>query len=155
MQTVRSAALKDLMTVASWIRTADECERWAGTQVTFPIDLVALPSTIEFARQNAYVMVLDGSVIAFGQVFDKPQNRQHLAKFIVNPTHRGRGYGRIFLQELLWRATADRVSLNVNENNSVAISLYAGAGFMVAERPADQRASPRTRYMEWKRAVTE
>ena len=152
MYAIRSATLEDLTIVVSWIRTADECERWAGTQVAFPIDLSSLPSTIRFAERSAYVMVLGGSVMAFGQVLDKPQNRQHLATFIVSPMHRGRGHGRTLLRELLHRATADRVSLNVNDNNSVAISLYAAAGFTVAERPQDQQASPRSRYMEWKRS---
>lgn len=154
MSTIRFATLEDLTVVASWIRTADECERWAGPQVAFPIDLSTLPSIIRFAERNAYVMVLDGSVMAFGQVLDKPQNRQHLATFIVSPMHRSRGYGRKFLHELLDRATADRVSLNVKEDNSVAISLYAAAGFAAADRPQDQPASPRTRYMEWKRSRT-
>jgi len=149
MYVIRSATLQDLPIVASWIRTADECERWAGTQVAFPINLSTLHRAIRFAEQNAYVMVMGGSVIAFGQVLDKPHNRQHLATFIVSTMHRGRGYGRKFLLELLHRASAGRVSLNVNEDNSVAISLYAAAGFTAAERPQEQQASPRTRYMEW------
>jgi ribosomal protein S18 acetylase RimI-like enzyme len=152
MHAVRSATLPDLLIVASWIRTVDDCERWAGTQVAFPIDFVALPRTIDVARRNTYVLTLDDTVIAFGQVVDKPQNRQHLANIIVSPLHRGRGHGRTLLQELLGRTTADRVSLNVNEDNPVAISLYAAAGFLPTERPPDQHASPRTHYMEWKRA---
>jgi len=153
MYVIRSATLQDLTIVVSWIRTADECERWAGTQVAYPIDLSTLPSTIKFAERNAYTMLIGGSVMAFGQVLDKPQNRQHLATFIISPMHRSRGHGRTFLHELLHRATADRVGLNVNEDNSVAISLYAAAGFTAAERPQDQQASPRSRYMEWKRSV--
>lgn len=153
MYAVRSATLQDLMIAASWIRTPEECERWGGTQVAFPIDLATLPATIGFAEQNAYVMVLGGSVMAFGQLLDKPQSRQHLATFIVSPMYRGRGHGRTFLHELLHRATARRVSLNVNEDNSVAISLYAAAGFTPAERPHDQRASPRSRYLEWRRSL--
>jgi len=151
MHAVRPATLEDLMVVASWIRTPDECERWGGTQVPFPIDRVALPDTIGFTEQNAYVMIVGGSLIAFGQIFDKPQHRQHLAKFIVSPIHRGRGYGRKFLYDLLGRTTVDRVSLNVNQDNSAAIALYAAAGFVVADRPPDQGASARTRYMERKR----
>ncbi len=155
MYAIRSATLEDLTIVVSWIRTADECERWAGAQVAFPIDISTLPRTIRFAERSAYVMVLGGSVMAFGQVLDKPQNRQHLAKFIVRPMDRGRGHGRTFLDELLHRTTADRVSLNVNADNSVAISLYAATGFAAAERPQDQRASPRSCYMEWKRSRTD
>lgn len=154
MPAVRSATLEDLMVVASWIATSDECERWAGTQVAFPIDRVALPHTIGFTERNAHVMIVGGAVVAFGQIFDKSQQRQHLATFIVSPDQRGRGYGRKFLHELLGRTTADRVSLNVNQDNNVAIALYAAAGFVVADRPPEQGASPRTRYMERKRMGT-
>ena len=154
MHAIRSATLNDLLIVASWIRTAAECERWAGTQVAFPIDLVALPETIGFAKRSPYLLTLDGAIMAFGQVVDKPQNRQHLVNIIVSPSHRGRGYGRTFLRELLDRTTADRVSLNVNEDNLVAVSLYAAAGFFLTERPLDQQGSPRTHYMEWKRACS-
>ncbi len=72
MYAIRSATLEDLTIVVSWIRTAEECERWAGTQVALPIDLSTLPSTIRFAARTAYLMVLGGSVMAFGQVLDKP-----------------------------------------------------------------------------------
>ncbi len=153
MYAIRSATLEDLTIVVSWIRTADECGRWAGAQVAFPVDLSTLPRTIGFTERNAYVMVRGGSLTAFGQVLDKPHDRQHLAKFIVRPMDRGRGYGRTFLHELLQRATADRISLNVNEDNSVAIALYTATGFTAAERPQDQQASPRSRYMEWKRSL--
>ena len=150
MYAITFATLGDLPEVASWVRSAEECERWAGTQVTFPIDLAALPSTLGFTEQNAYAMTLDGAVVAFSQVVAKPKNRQHLAKFIVNPRFRGQGYGRAFLHELLKRTTADRISLNVNEGNDIAISLYVAAGFEFAERPPDQLALPRTHYMEWR-----
>jgi [ribosomal protein S18]-alanine N-acetyltransferase len=155
MYVVRSAVLQDLVVVVSWIRTPSECEDWAGSQVTFPVDLVALPRTIGFTEHNAYVMAEDQSMIAFGQVIDKPHGRQHLAKVIVSPVHRRRGYGRAFVAELLQRTTAERVSLNVQEDNSGAIALYAGAGFADAERPLDQQPSPRSRYMEWRRARTD
>ena len=152
MHAVRSATLPDLLIVASWIRTADECELWAGTQVAFPIDLMALPGTIGFAQGNAYLLTLEGTVMAFGRVLDKPLNRQHLANFIVSPALRGRGHGRTLLRELLGLTTADRISLNVNENNLVADSLYATAGFLPTQRPPDQQGSRRTYYMELKRA---
>jgi ribosomal protein S18 acetylase RimI-like enzyme len=151
MSSVRKASLHDLPTVVAWICTPDECEQWAGSQVAFPIDLALLPRTIAFTEQNAYVMEVDESIIAFGQIIDKLQGRQHLAKFIVSPLHRGRGYGRAFLGELLHRATADRISLNVHQDNSVAIALYAAAGFSDSQRPLDQTSSPQSRYMEFMR----
>jgi hypothetical protein len=71
MYVVRSAAPQDLVVVASWIRTPSECEDWAGSQVSFPIDTDALPQTLGFTEQNAYVMSQDHSMIAFGQILEK------------------------------------------------------------------------------------
>jgi ribosomal protein S18 acetylase RimI-like enzyme len=104
-----------------------------------------------FTEQNAYVMSKDHSMIAFGQILEKPHGREHLAKLIVSPAHRGCGYGRAFVAELLHRTTAERVSLYVQDNNHVAIALYAAAGFTDADRPPDQLPSPRSRYLERRR----
>lgn len=155
MRSVRSATLQDLAFVVAWIHTPDECERWAGLQVPFPIDLISLPYAIGFSEQNAYVMTVDERLVAFGQIINKAAERQHLAKFIVSPVHRGLGYGGAFLRELIHCSTAGRLSLNVHRDNGVAIALYAAAGFTPAQRPPDQGASPRTRYMEWRRGSSE
>jgi len=153
MASVRSAVPQDLEFVVLWVRTPHECERWAGAQVAFPIDLPSLHSAIGFTPQNSYVLADgDGAVIAFGQILDKPDGRQHLARFIVSPDARRRGNGRAFLAELLHRATADRISLNVHRDNTAAIALYAAAGFEDAERPAGQSGSLGSRYMERQRS---
>ena len=43
-----------------------------------------------------------------------------------------------------------RVSLNVDEANLPAISLYASLGFQDVQRPPDEPESPRSRYMEFR-----
>jgi hypothetical protein len=74
-----------LKTVASWIRSKRESELWAGWRGGFPIDQNSLPSAITFAEENAFSLVIDDELPAFGQLIWKNPNRGHLGGLIVNP----------------------------------------------------------------------
>lgn len=148
MTMLRRANREDLATTASWLRSQEECEMWAGWRVKFPIDIAALPAAIEFTDQNSYALVSENRLIAFGQIVDKPDGRQHLARIIVNPLVRRSGHGEAFVRELLIIASTKRVSLNVSEGNSGALALYRKLGFVDAMRPPDEPASRDSRYME-------
>lgn len=145
------ATLLDLEVVASWISGTQECERWAGWRVSFPIDRAALPRTIEWAPDNAFALVDRAQLVAFGQLIGKPSRRGHLARLIVNPAHRGQGYGELLVRGLLVEAHArsfDRTSLSVNGANLPAVRLYTKLGFEDAPRPSDVTVVAGTRYME-------
>jgi ribosomal protein S18 acetylase RimI-like enzyme len=147
----RSATLLDLDEVASWITTGRECEFWAGWRVAFPIDRRSLPVAIEFAESNAFSLIDADELVAFGQLVKKKPHRGHLARLIVNPSVRGRGYGEMLVRTLLQRAhgeSFERVSLNVDASNLPAVWLYLKLGFVDATRPPDEPESPGTRYME-------
>jgi ribosomal protein S18 acetylase RimI-like enzyme len=148
---LRSARISDLEQVASWIPTARDCELWAGWRVTFPIDLETLPLAIGFSETNAFSLINDDKLVAFGQFLKKNSSRCHLARLIVNPSVRRRGHGETLVRALLDRARledCDRISLNVDASNVQAISLYLKLGFMDAPRPADEPTVAGTRYME-------
>lgn len=148
---LRSAVLDDVREVSSWVTTARECELWAGPRLPFPLDLVALPSAIDF--DDSYTFALsDGSVlIAFGQLIPKSARRGHLARLIVTPSMRGCGYGETLVRALVDVARQRgnlRASLNVDRANARAIALYSKVGFRAASRPADEPDSYGSRYME-------
>lgn len=146
----RPAKLSDLKVVASWITSARDCELWAGWRVRFPIDLELLPTAIEFSEANA-VSLFDGErLVAFGQLVAKKEKRGHLARVIVLPPARGKGFGTVLVQALVDKARADsyeQVSLNVDQSNLPAIALYSKLGFHEAVPPADQTGSSGSRYM--------
>jgi ribosomal-protein-alanine N-acetyltransferase len=53
----------------------------------------------------------------------------------VRPEYRGRGYGRLLMEEALRRLYRDRVAacfLEVERSNAAAVSLYRSLGFVVA-----------------------
>ena len=147
---LRSATLTDLAEVASWIATARDCELWAGWRLSFPIDPQRLRAAIEFSDTNSFCLQRDRRVVAFGQIINKG-NRAHLARLIVDPSYRRQGHGKRLIESLLERIRQDgyeRVSLNVDESNGLAASLYVTLGFRDAASPPDELQSTGTRYME-------
>jgi ribosomal protein S18 acetylase RimI-like enzyme len=148
---LRPASIDDLKLVASWIASARDCERWAGWRVRFPVELDALPEAIQFTDTNAFSLSEQGGVVAFGQLVAKTSNRGHLARVIVAPTFRGKGFGLTLVQSLVDKARDvgfARVSLNVDRTNVPAMVLYVRLGFRDAVPPADEPPSPGSRYME-------
>jgi [ribosomal protein S18]-alanine N-acetyltransferase len=147
----RPATLADLEVVASWITSARDCELWAGWSVRFPIDGEAFPAAIQFNDAHAVSLMDSDELVAFGQLVVKESQRGHLARLIVSPARRGKGFGEALVHALLDRARAEgcrRLSLNVNRSNIPAMKLYARLGFQDAVRPTDEPASPGSRYME-------
>jgi [ribosomal protein S18]-alanine N-acetyltransferase len=148
---IRSATAGDLREVASWVPTRRAAELWAGWRVAFPIDPEQLPNQIEFTDTNAFCLVDSERPVAFGQLVEKASRRGHLARIIVNPHERKRGFGRALVEQLLDVARARRlecVSLNVDAANEAAIALYVGLGFTEAERPPDEPQAAAVRYFE-------
>lgn len=150
---LRGATPGDLRQVASWVTTARECELWAGPRLPFPLDLATLPSIIDFDETYTFALCGSSLLIAFGQLVPKSARRGHLARLIVAPGMRGRGYGETLVRALMDVARQRsnlRVSLNVDRANARAITLYERVGFRDAERPADEPDSYGSRYMEMK-----
>ena len=147
----RPATLADLESVASWITSARECKLWAGRRVQFPIDCKALPAAIQFSDAVALSLVDGDCLVAFGQLIVKESRRGHLARLIVSPALRGKGFGEALVRALFERADAEgcgQISLNVDPSNMPATRLYAKLGFQDAARPADEPESFGARCME-------
>ena len=148
---LRRATLAQLEEVASWITSARECELWAGPRLPFPLDVAVLPAWIDFDGARTFAMSSGDRLVAFGQIVPKALRRAHLARVIVAPAVRGRGYGERLILSLIDEARQQshlRISLNVDRANLPAIALYSKLGFLEAERPADEPDAHGSRYME-------
>ena len=148
---LRPATLEELAEVASWVSSVRECVLWAGPHVRFPIAVDALAESIDFGTHGGYVHAEGDSLIAFGQIVSKSARRAHLARLIVGPGCRGRGFGARLVKALLDRARASahvRASLNVSPANAVAIHVYEKLGFVDAPRPVDEPDFSNSRYLE-------
>jgi [ribosomal protein S18]-alanine N-acetyltransferase len=141
---VRVATPDDLRVVATWVETADACRLWAGPAVSFPIEPGVLALEIGFAEAEDLALADEAGTAGFGQLVWHPGGRAHLARLIVRPETRGRGYGGVLVRALLERAAsrgAGIATLNVYPQNSAARRLYEAAGFAVSDGPGGQ-ASP-------------
>lgn len=87
----------------------------------------------EVEDENAYyiVGVRGDEVICYGG-FHKVLDEAHITNIAVKSTDRGRGIGKLLMSELLSRAKlvgVKYVTLEVRQNNYVAIKMYEDFGF--------------------------
>ncbi|MDA3920190.1 MAG: GNAT family N-acetyltransferase [Salinisphaera sp.] len=147
-----SASLTDLNEVATWITSVNQARNWAGARVTYPLNREKLPEQIQWLVAFSFALLSQERVIGFGQIVPKKKSRLHLARLILGPSHRGKGYGRTLATLLLDEALVRNpklVSLNVFPGNTVAVALYARIGFVRAERGPDDTKSE-AYYMVYK-----
>ena len=137
--TMRDVKPADWPTVISWIPGPDACRNWAGPQVRYPLNAAFLKADIGFEPGNAFCLEHRGQTVAFGQILLKSDGRRHLARIIVAPGERGKGFGRKLCRALIDRALQTgcrHLTLNVYADNAVAVSLYEKLGFAAADPPA-------------------
>lgn len=87
---------------------------------------------------NFYVLELDDEIIGYID-FWILEKESHIANIAIHPDYRGRHYSKKLLDLVLYISKEEKVetiSLEVNEENLPAISLYKSYGFeMVGRRP--------------------
>ena len=115
---------------------------WAGPCVKFPLRIEKLSKDIRFSDDNSYCYRDDESIFAFGQLLTKENGWLHLARIIVDPAKRGKGYGKLLCLELIKIAIQkgyQKISLNVYRNNASALKLYTNLGFReIAEKSSEE-----------------
>jgi ribosomal protein S18 acetylase RimI-like enzyme len=132
LPTFRPSLLSDLQTISSWVQNQHECDLWTGGVVPFPIDMTTLPSKIAWDSVQSWTVLAADHVVGYGQLIPKPDDRLHIARIVVDPNSRGRGYGRLLMSHLLNSAQTQHpstISLNVHPGNERALMLYQSLGF--------------------------
>lgn len=146
----RQATIDDLPEIATWIRSRQECEFWAGPYLAYPLDMELLPADLDLFTSDSLVLLQDEQLLAFGQLQEKDAHNGHLARLIVNPDQRRRGYGRSLVEKLLQHARGKgfrSITLNVDRENHAAQAMYLRLGFRHTRRPDCEYASPQSDYM--------
>ena len=92
-----------------------------------------------FVYQDSHQMVLvydEDQLVGFsGLVFDNRERKSHVGSvvwFFVDETYRGKGIGKELLQHVIQLAKdheIEKLSLMVNENQSIALQIYKKYGF--------------------------
>ncbi len=143
---LQKANITDLNEIILWISNEQACMMWAGPHVSFPLTIEKFSKEIVFSADNSFCYKKDESIFAFGQLLTKEKGCLHLARIIVNPIRRGKGYGRLLCTELVDLATqkdCQKISLNVYRSNVSAIKLYLKLGF----REVQEKSSKEIQYM--------
>lgn len=128
----RYAAQIDLSIILFWIRDKNACRYWAGPQVRFPASVISLAVDISLESGNSLVLEEHETLFAFGQILDQGAGFYHLARIIVAPEERGKGYGRLLFENLMQiahRIECLAITLKVYRCNSRAHLLYQRLGF--------------------------
>jgi [ribosomal protein S18]-alanine N-acetyltransferase len=148
--------------LTSWVRSVDEASRWAS--------LDHLPTLEDLERWHSqpyatpYVLVSGADVVGYGEVWDdgeedRKEDEAELARLVIDPARRGRGFGRALTRALAdeaWRRGVTEVWLRVVEDNVPARRAYEAAGFVRAT-PAEEEAfnAGQRRAYVWMRDVRE
>jgi len=146
----RAAKETDFPIVIYWVPDAEACAFWAGPFVNFPLTIDSLGAEIDYAPENSFCLEEGGVVVAFGQIFQKDEGRLHLARFIVDPSFRGKGFGMKMCEIFIEKAAilkCQRVSLYVYKHNTIAVNLYKGLGFEEQEKPDEYELPDDICYM--------
>lgn len=126
--------------VSAWAKSPREVMNWCSGNVA-PVPPAEIIAWSDDPDTTAYTLTEDGIVLGYGELWtDEEEAEIELARLIVDPSLRGRGYGRRLTTELTARALAHypTVSLRVNPENDTARFCYESAGFRRVD-PATER----------------
>lgn len=132
--TLRRANPSDVGVPLSWSPTQELLRRWAGPSVRWPATAESLWEDINNANATTFVLEsAEFGVVGFGQVRHREEKFGHLARVIVSPNHRGKGFGRALCTALMVEAPRlhpiTGYSLYVYLDNPTAINLYESLGY--------------------------
>jgi len=147
---LKQATIQDFSQASSWIQSQDECDIWTGGRVAYPIHQDQMLVAIDWDGAHNYSLVEGTKLLGVGQLLEREDKRLHLARILIEPTERGRGFGRILVKKLVGQGLAQHprcLSLNVHPENKKAISLYESIGFLPVVNNIESRNGLFT-YME-------
>jgi ribosomal protein S18 acetylase RimI-like enzyme len=130
---LRSFEREHAAVVAGWALSAQEVSLLCGRDA-FPFPAELLNSWPKVADDIAQYLLLDGETpIGYGELWlDDEEDEVELARIIVAPGHRGKGFGTRLVQALLDRAVKlghSNIFLRVRPGNTPAIRTYERVGF--------------------------
>ena len=131
-----------LETLQTWFPDLSSAQAWGGPEIRYPFTDVAFIEDIRWQQMPAYSMLgEEKELTGFGQYYEK-QGRCHLARLVVAPTHRSKGFSYQFIHELMRIGMADlgvnECSLFVMSSNKSAISCYTALNFIQSRYPSGQ-----------------
>ncbi|RCU50324.1 N-acetyltransferase [Corallincola holothuriorum] len=145
---LRMASATDLAELRSWFSALSDLRSWGGPEMGWARDEIDWLHKLQWPDAQSFAMLNSQRLLGFGQLRfslgEKGGGYCHLARLVVHPEARGRGFGMrlvtglMALGEALWQP--DYYSLFVFENNQTALSLYSKLGFQQVGHYVDRRS---------------
>lgn len=139
---LRLATIDEMLALRQHFRSSAQLQLWGGEGFEFPLTSSRFLQQLQKTDLESFVLVHQQHIVAFGQICDR-FGKHHLARLLVLPAYRRRGYGTLLLQMLIERAQRINkrldFSLFVYTSNHNAISLYQKLGFQVTTQPQQHR----------------
>lgn len=86
---------------AHWGYSVEQMKLWTN-------DLTITPDYIE--KNDVFCLVVDDEIIAYYSIHRTPEDEVLLDNLFISPTHIGKGFGRLLLNNFLDRVKADGIS---------------------------------------------
>ena len=120
----------------SWARSAEEAVMWCEErEFRVPAQVVAGWQRDDEVR--AHLLTVGDALIGYGELWlDAQEKEVELARIIIAPGVRGKGYGRILVQLLLPEAVKagyPDIFMRVHPDNGIALRCYQRAGFVAVD----------------------
>lgn len=135
--TLRPATVADAGVALSWSPTPEGLRKWAGPTARWPATAESFWNDINNADATTFALETpEDGLVGIGQVRHREQKYGHLARIIVSPDRRGRGFGRALCVALMREAprlhSIAGYSLYVYQDNANAIGLYRSLGYVAS-----------------------
>lgn len=123
----------------NWFPDREKAYEWCGPGLRFPFTDETFSEDIHWKRMPAYSLVNENKeLIGFGQYYEKA-GRCHLARLVISPAYRSRGFGYHFIYRLMNIGMedlgVDECSLFVIRSNEKALKCYRALKFEKADYP--------------------
>jgi len=145
-----STELRHVEAMHSWFTDRESIRQWGGPGFRFPFTHETFLEDIHWQAMASYSAVDNQQPLAFGQYYGK-LDHCHLARLVVDPGKRSRGFGSRFITALMEIGKLDlklnSCSLFVMNDNNEALACYRSIGFVESEWPAEQEYLPGISFM--------
>ena len=144
----------DRLQVLSWVQTPEELMYWTGRK-DFPIETTSIFEEWHSDPEiRAYILEDKNEKIGYGEIwFDASDNSVELARLLINPKYRNRGFGHQLVMHLLNqidRKSYRSVELRLFPENIIAKRCYEKSGFIqVSQDIADEYNRNQPRNYIW------
>jgi ribosomal protein S18 acetylase RimI-like enzyme len=130
MLEMRTASEADLKEISRWFANRVELKVWGGPAMSYPIRFNRFKTEIQWGIADSYAFGAGTQILGFAQLFDR-FGFNHIARVLIKPQARGKGWGLKLLIELMQAAPRPNhgFSLFVHESNDAAQKLYEKLGF--------------------------